>query len=86
MIRLLIIALLASVPLIGVAAPLEARDIRDSRGNLVGRVKQEGSTTVLRDARGNPLGRVSNGVAYDQHGRRLGSPDMLMLQLNNVKR
>lgn len=52
-------------------------DIRDSKNNLVGRINQQGSDTVLRDHQNNMLGRVSNGVAYDPHGNKLGNAGML---------
>lgn len=52
-------------------------DIRDAKGNLLGRVKDEGSRTVLRDSKGNMLGRVSGGVTYDSKGNKVGPGDQL---------
>lgn len=55
-----------------------SEDIRDAKGNLIGRIVQEGSTKVLRDPHNNMLGKMSQGVTYDPHGKKVGDGDQLM--------
>jgi hypothetical protein len=53
-------------------------DIRDSKGTLIGRYTQEGSTPVLRDEKGNKLGYIDlQGKTRDAKGNLVGDSAML---------
>lgn len=56
---------------------MDSRDIRNSKGQLVGRITQEGRLLTLRDARGIRLGYVLEGRCYDDRGLPVGSAEML---------
>lgn len=51
--------------------------LRDSHGNKIGEIIDQGSRQVLRDAHGNRLGEFDGKITRDAHGNRVGEGNLL---------
>ena len=53
------------------------QELKDARGNRIGRIKTEGNRDYIYDARGYRLGYFDGRYTYDARGNRIGEGNLL---------
>lgn len=56
--------------------------LKDRTGRVIGRIRQEGSRTVIYDQTGRRLGYFDGRYTFDSSGRRVGEGNLLTMLLN----
>lgn len=51
--------------------------LRDRTGKKIGEIQESSGRKILRDAHGHKLGEFDGRVTRDEHGRLVGSGDLL---------